>query len=237
MLQATMASVSTPVRAATRASQTSVTVPASASTVTVGSTCVSGSECASGINSSVRLAAWMAARRATVATSPLGASPAATRAAASGDMRTTARARAQRDVSAFSLTSTMRALPRSSRWVSVPSTTPMVRGVKITVRLFAGLRERAGSDHVELELPDDARARDVLSAMGLQPGQCIVALDREYARADARVTPQHEVALIPPVSGGAGPVRLVAVTAEALDLSTVAAAVRDPRAGAVVCFE
>ena len=80
-----------------RASATSVTVPASASTVTVGSTCVSGSECASGISSSVRLAAWIAASRATVATSPFGASPAATRAAASGDIRTTARARAQRD--------------------------------------------------------------------------------------------------------------------------------------------
>jgi molybdopterin synthase catalytic subunit len=55
---------------------------------------------------------------------------------------------------------------------------------------------------VELELPDDARAADVLAAMGMQPGQCIVALDREYARADERVLPTHEVALIPPVSGG-----------------------------------
>jgi molybdopterin synthase catalytic subunit len=109
--------------------------------------------------------------------------------------------------------------------------------VRISVRLFAGLRERAGSDHVELDLPDEARARDVLAAMGLEPGQCIVALDREYAPADARVLPSHEVALIPPVSGGAGVVRLVSVTGDALDLAAVAAAVRDPRAGAVVCFE
>src|SRR4051794_26018433 len=232
-----MASISTPVRAATRASQTSVTVPSDGSTVTVGSTWVSGSECASGISSSVRLAAWMAARRATVATSPLGASPAATRAAAVGDIRTTARARAQRDVSAFSETSTIRALPAASRCVSVPPRPPMVRSVKISVRLFAGLRERAGSDRVELELPDDARASDVLAAMGMQPGQCIVALDREYAAADALIRPEHEVALIPPVSGGAGPVRLVAVTDEPLDLAAVAAAVRDSRAGAVVCFE
>jgi molybdopterin synthase catalytic subunit len=114
----------------------------------------------------------------------------------------------------------------------------MVRGVLITVRLFAGLRERAGADRVELELPDDARAADVLAAMGLQPGQCIVALDREYAGPDERVTPAHEVALIPPVSGGAeDPVRLAEISSEALDLGVVAAAVRDPRAGAVVCFE
>ena len=49
---------------------------------------------------------------------------------------------------------------------------------------------------------------------------------------------EQEVALIPPVSGGAeDPVRLVEITDQPLDLATVAAAVRDPRAGAVVCFE
>jgi len=110
--------------------------------------------------------------------------------------------------------------------------------VRITVRLFAGLRERAGSDHVELELPDDARAGDVLAAMDLLPGQCIVALDMEYASPDEPVLPGHEVALIPPVSGGAAdPVRLVEITDQPLDLAAVAAVVRDPRAGAVVCFE
>jgi molybdopterin synthase catalytic subunit/molybdopterin converting factor small subunit len=104
--------------------------------------------------------------------------------------------------------------------------------VRISVRLFAGLRERAGADRVELDLPDDARAVDVLRAMGLEPGQCIVALDREYAEADARVLPSHEVALIPPVSGGVGIVR-----SEPLDPGEVLAAVRDPRAGAAVLFE
>jgi molybdopterin synthase catalytic subunit len=113
----------------------------------------------------------------------------------------------------------------------------MVRGVIITVRLFAGLRERAGADHVELDLPDDARARDVLAAMDLQPGQCIVALDMEYASPDEPVRADQQVALIPPVSGGAGPVRLVEITDQPLDLGAVSAAVRDPRAGAVVCFE
>jgi molybdopterin converting factor subunit 1 len=116
--------------------------------------------------------------------------------------------------------------------------------VIISVRLFAGLRERAGSSHVEVELPEGASVADLLHAMGgtpvgeLRPGQCVVALNREYAAADELVGAADEVALIPPVSGGAdGPVRLLAVTAEPLDLAAVAAAVRDPRAGAVVCFE
>ena len=77
-----------------RASASSVTVPAASSMANCTSTWVSGSGWASGIRSAVRLAAWMAAIRATPATSPFGASPAATRAAASGDIRTTARARA-----------------------------------------------------------------------------------------------------------------------------------------------
>jgi molybdopterin converting factor subunit 1 len=115
--------------------------------------------------------------------------------------------------------------------------------VRISVRLFAGLRERAGSDRVEVELPEGASVAELLAAMGntpvgaLVPGQCVVALNREYAGAAAIVGAGDEVALIPPVSGGAGPVALAQVTGEPLDLAAVAAAVRDPRAGAVVCFE
>jgi MoaE-MoaD fusion protein len=116
--------------------------------------------------------------------------------------------------------------------------------MRISVRLFAGLRERAGADSIEVELPDGALAGDVLAAMAgtpvgaLAPGQCIVAINREYARADEPVGADDEVALIPPVFGGGDdPVRGVRVTGEPLDLAALSAAVRDPRAGAVVCFE
>jgi molybdopterin synthase catalytic subunit len=115
--------------------------------------------------------------------------------------------------------------------------------VRVSVRLFAGLRERAGSDRLEVELPDDARVADVLAAMAstpvgaLRPRECVVAINREYADADEPVRAGDEVALVPPVSGGAGAVRLVRVTAEPLDAAAATAAVRDPRAGAVVVFE
>jgi molybdopterin synthase catalytic subunit len=109
--------------------------------------------------------------------------------------------------------------------------------VIISVRLFAGLRERAGASHVDVELPEDAVVRDLLHAMGLEPGQCVVALDREYAEVDAPVRAGQEVAMIPPVSGGAGAVRLAEVTDRPLDIDRVSKAVRDPRAGAVVTFE
>ncbi len=107
----------------------------------------------------------------------------------------------------------------------------------VTVRLFAGLRERAGADRVQVELPEGARVADLLAAMEVAPRSCVVAINREYADESAPVGPGDEVALVPPVSGGGGLVRRVRVTVAPLDLSAVAAAVRDPSAGAVVLFE
>ena len=107
----------------------------------------------------------------------------------------------------------------------------------VTVRLFAGLRERAGSDRVQIELPEGARVADLLAAMDVAPRSCVVAINREYADASALVSEADEVALVPPVSGGAEVVRRVRVTAEPLDLAGLADAVRDPAAGAVVLFE
>jgi MoaE-MoaD fusion protein len=107
----------------------------------------------------------------------------------------------------------------------------------VSVRLFAGLRERAGSDRIEVELPEAATVADLLAAMDLAPRSCVAAINREYATEDVRIEPGDEVALVPPVSGGAAAVRHVRVTPEPLDVAVVAAAVRDPRAGAVVIFE
>jgi MoaE-MoaD fusion protein len=113
--------------------------------------------------------------------------------------------------------------------------------MRVSVRLFAGLRERAGTDRLEIELPEDARVADVLAAMASTPvgalrdRECVVAVNREYASADEPVHAGDEVALVPPVSGGA-PIH-VRVTGQPLDLAALATAVRDPRAGAVVVFE
>jgi len=76
--------------------------------------------------------------------------------------------------------------------------------VHVTVRLFAQLRERAGSSELELDLPEGARVRDALEAVGdLAAGLPVVmAVNREYAAEDARLEPGDELALVPPVSGG-----------------------------------
>jgi MoaE-MoaD fusion protein len=108
--------------------------------------------------------------------------------------------------------------------------------VEVTVRLFAMLRERAGSGSVVLELPEGARVRDALQSLsGLADGiPLVMAVNREYASEDQVLDAGDELALIPPVSGGSAP--WVRVSEEPLSLEALAERVHDPRAGAVVTF-
>ena len=76
---------------------------------------------------------------------------------------------------------------------------------------------------------------DLLAAMDIAPRSCVAAINREYADPGDRIGPGDEVALVPPVSGGGR--AAVRVTGEPLDVAALSAAVRDPRAGAVVLFE
>jgi MoaE-MoaD fusion protein len=109
--------------------------------------------------------------------------------------------------------------------------------MRVRVRLFAMLRERAGTSELELELPEGARVRDALAAVEqlAQGLPLVMAVNREYADADAPLAPGDELALIPPVSGG-GVMAHVRIAAEPLSLDALVARVRDPRAGAVVTF-
>jgi MoaE-MoaD fusion protein len=108
----------------------------------------------------------------------------------------------------------------------------------VRIRLFAGLRERAGRDELELELPDGALVADALRAVDDLAADVplVMAVNREYASPGDVLNAGDELALIPPVSGGAATVPHVAVREEPLSLDALAAAVRDPRAGAVVTF-
>lgn len=115
--------------------------------------------------------------------------------------------------------------------------------MQISVRLFSILRQRAGLDALELELPAEATVADAIAALGQRCGLAdelaempvAVAINREYAGRDAALAPGDELALVPPVSGGAPP--HVRVTADSLSLEEVTARVSRPGAGAVVSFQ
>ncbi len=104
--------------------------------------------------------------------------------------------------------------------------------------MFAGLRERAGADQVELELPEGAVVGDALERMrALTDGiPVVMAVNHEYADPGAPLYAGDEVALIPPVSGGSVSALHVRLRAEPLALDPLVEMVRDPRAGAVVTF-
>ena len=105
--------------------------------------------------------------------------------------------------------------------------------MEVVVKLFAGLRERAGSAERTLGLPDGARVGDVWPALelGEEPTGLLYAVNLEYASAERELTEGDEVALIPPVSGGA-----FRLTDAPIDPSSVIREVSDDRAGGIATF-
>jgi len=100
----------------------------------------------------------------------------------------------------------------------------------VTVRLFAGLRERAGWSRREI---DAATVADVWAALELgdEPTGLLYAVNKEYAERDRPLATGDEVALIPPVSGGA-----FLLSDEPLSLDRAVDEVRSDAAGAIATF-
>jgi molybdopterin synthase catalytic subunit len=102
--------------------------------------------------------------------------------------------------------------------------------VTVTVRLFAGLRERAGWSQRDI---DAATLADVWPALDLgdEPAGLLYAVNKEYAERDRVLSDGDEVALIPPVSGGA-----FRLSEDPLSVETAVAEVQSPDAGAIATF-
>jgi molybdopterin converting factor subunit 1 len=77
----------------------------------------------------------------------------------------------------------------------------------VRVRLFASLREAAGTARLETPLPSGARVSDLVDALAeqipaLKTTGCLIAVNQAYVDPDTELHDDDEVALIPPVSGG-----------------------------------
>ena len=105
--------------------------------------------------------------------------------------------------------------------------------MQVRIRLFAGLRERAGTGARTLELTDGATLGDVWPALDLgdEPSGLLYAVNKRYAEPATALADGDEVALIPPVSGGD-----FRVTAEPLSLDAVVREVQRDEAGAIATF-
>jgi molybdopterin synthase catalytic subunit len=113
----------------------------------------------------------------------------------------------------------------------------------VLVRLFASYREAAGVGHIPLELPAGSTARDAIRAvlsehpLVAEGRQLVIARNREYVEPEAALADGDELALIPPVSGGATRSReRIAVLTEPLSVDEVIEAVRGDAFGGVAVF-
>jgi molybdopterin synthase catalytic subunit len=103
----------------------------------------------------------------------------------------------------------------------------------VAVKLFAAVREQAGTRERVLELADGASIDDVWPALGLgnEPAGLVYAVNRDYVPRGAPLADGDEVAVIPPVSGGS-----FRLSEEPLSVEAVAREVASDDAGAIATF-
>jgi molybdopterin synthase catalytic subunit/molybdopterin converting factor small subunit len=116
--------------------------------------------------------------------------------------------------------------------------------VKITVRLFASYREAVGARVVELALDNGDGGSAVWAALVSRfpalarlPKPSGYAVNDEYVHGTLALREHDEVAIIPPVSGGAVTrAALIEITDRPIQLDRLLGATADPGSGAVVVF-
>ena len=123
--------------------------------------------------------------------------------------------------------------------------------MKLQIRLFATLKDRAGRNHIAVTLDEPATVQTLLAVItavypNLAPilPTALVAVNKNFAAATTPITPGDEVALFPPVSGGGGlpdggnlpyPTYF-AITENEFDLNAIHARLTQPDVGAIVSF-
>jgi MoaE-MoaD fusion protein len=120
--------------------------------------------------------------------------------------------------------------------------------MQIRVLFFGILKDLAGRSSDTLSLPDHASAADVIShyqqRLSANKGifnSIAISVNQEYARPEMKLHSGDEVALLPPVSGGADQPTQVGpkafITREIIDTAAPLATIKRPDDGAAVVFE
>lgn len=116
---------------------------------------------------------------------------------------------------------------------------------RLRLKLFATLRERARASELEREFPEGTtvgeiwrRLQDEIPALRGHQDSVRFAVNQEYVEDDFTPRAHDEVAIIPPVSGGAEPrwVGPITITRDRIDVAELEREVADPSAGATVTF-
>lgn len=118
--------------------------------------------------------------------------------------------------------------------------------MKITIKLFARLRELAGTHTLERHVADNATIADLVQNLQTEfpkiaeaIPRTVVSVNREFADLQTALMEGDEVAIFPPVSGGSGAEvneTKFAITFDPISLDEMAARVLKPETGAVAVF-
>jgi len=113
--------------------------------------------------------------------------------------------------------------------------------MRVRIKFFAIIREKVGTDGMELELEEGRTVQELLELLRSRfPAtrefleRAFVAVNRRYVNPDTRLKEGDEVAIFPPVSGGGG--KKFEVTSEPLSVDEVVSRVNRPAVGGIVCF-
>jgi MoaE-MoaD fusion protein len=121
--------------------------------------------------------------------------------------------------------------------------------MQVRVVYFGVLRDMAGRDQETVELSEGARLAELYSdlqkripGLGKFGGSIALSINYEYAASDSLLHEGDEVALLPPVSGGAGDSSEGAgphtrIVREPINSALIAAEIKAPEDGAVVVFD
>lgn len=113
----------------------------------------------------------------------------------------------------------------------------------LRIKVFATLKDRAGAAEIDVRMPSALTVRQLREAVSTQyPAlaalmtQTLVAVNQQFAFNDDTVRAEDEVALFPPVSGGADFATITRITPDPLDLNALQREITTPYDGAVVIF-
>jgi MoaE-MoaD fusion protein len=124
--------------------------------------------------------------------------------------------------------------------------------MRVQVLFFGVLKDLAGRASDELNLPEQAKAGDVIDhyersipAIAAMLSTIAISVNQEYASPTVPLHPGDEIALLPPVSGGSPDTRehvpaeatRVAIIRDVIDTPTWTERLKHPEDGAVVVFE
>jgi molybdopterin synthase catalytic subunit len=112
--------------------------------------------------------------------------------------------------------------------------------MRVTLKLFARLREIAGSGKLERKLNEGATVEDLLEVLHTEfprlsevTARSIISVNQEFATPESLLHDGDEIAIFPPVSGGTVSFR---VTFDSLSVDEVTQRVIRPHTGAVATF-